>query len=365
MNCEHFQSLLDDYEEGTLSFQEKRRLEKHVSTCATCQKHWNELRIFLDNARALSGSAHPDEDLWPQIQAQLPERQPSAHHPSKSRKWRAPALLAAVGSMAALLVLFVLSRSQPPGSEWRVRPVSGAPLVDAAILDDVAPIAREQWLTTDARSSAKLDVGAIGELHIEPNSRLHILETKTTEHRVELTEGTLHALIWAPPRLFFVETPSATAIDLGCAYTLSVDEEGASILEVTAGYVEMNLGNRIAVIPAGYRNKSLPGVGPGTPYSTDASAAFQKALDIIDFQQPTHAEITTLLKESQAHDALTLWLLLFKFRDFDKEEVCDRLAELVPFPEHVTRDGVLKGDRDMMRRWGERFGGEVMQFQRL
>ena len=36
----------------------------------------------------------------------------------------------------------------------------------------------------------------------------------------------MSARIWAPPRLFYVNTPSAVAEDLGCAYTLEVDDLG-------------------------------------------------------------------------------------------------------------------------------------------
>jgi hypothetical protein len=39
-------------------------------------------------------------------------------------------------------------------------------------------------------------------------------------------------MIWAPPRLFFVDTPSAVAADLGCSYTLEVKDDGAGVLRV-------------------------------------------------------------------------------------------------------------------------------------
>jgi len=95
------------------------------------------------------------------------------------------------------------------------------------------------WLETDGNSKARLAVGLIGEIEIEPNTLLRLVQANLTDHRIELKHGTIRATIWAPPRLFFVETPSAVAVDLGCAYTLVVDETGGSFLHVTSGYVAL------------------------------------------------------------------------------------------------------------------------------
>jgi len=37
--------------------------------------------------------------------------------------------------------------------------------------------------------------------------------------------------------VFVVDTPSASAIDLGCAYTLHVNEDGSGTLRTTLGWV--------------------------------------------------------------------------------------------------------------------------------
>ena len=54
---------------------------------------------------------------------------------------------------------------------------------------------------------------------------------------MSLSKGAIHARIWAPPKQFFVNTPSATAVDLGCEYTLQVDEDGGGLIRVTLGWV--------------------------------------------------------------------------------------------------------------------------------
>jgi hypothetical protein len=99
----------------------------------------------------------------------------------------------------------------------------------------------------------------------------------------------------------------------------------------------------------------------GTPYFADASAAFKSSLTELDFGAGTISAQTlkSLLAEARLEDTLTLWHLLGRqFRTQTAEvrgQVFDRLAELAPPPETVTRAGVINGDRKMLELWwGER-----------
>jgi hypothetical protein len=182
------------------------------------------------------------------------------------------------------------------------------------------------------------------------------LETRATEHRLELARGRMSAHIWAPPRLFFVDTPSAVAADLGCAYTLEVDDAGASLLRVTSGWVALQLRDRESIVPAGAACATRPGIGPGTPYFEDASETFRAALTKLDFETGTapaadDSLLKGLLAEARVRDTLTLWHLLYRVEGNDRALVYDRLAALAPPPAGVTREGVLQLDAEMLRLW--------------
>src|SRR5262249_26007647 len=97
-------------------------------------------------------------------------------------------------------------------------------------------------LETDANSRARVQVADIGNVEIAPNSRIKLVNTKSTEHRLALEKGELKAKILAPPRLFIVDTPSAVAVDLVWEYTLEVDREGNGKLHVTMGFVALERG---------------------------------------------------------------------------------------------------------------------------
>ena len=108
-----------------------------------------------------------------------------------------------------------------------------------------------ETLETDAISKASVAVAEIGRLEVEPMTRLRLLQSGAGRKRIALERGTIHATIWAPPGQFVVDTPSAVAVDLGCMYTLHVDDAGNGILRTTLGWVGFHRNGRDSFIPAG------------------------------------------------------------------------------------------------------------------
>jgi len=61
-----------------------------------------------------------------------------------------------------------------------------------------------------------------------------------------------------------VNTPSALAVDLGCAYTLQVDDSGAGLLRTRMGWVGFSAewAGRVS-FRRGAVGETRPGIGPG------------------------------------------------------------------------------------------------------
>jgi len=280
----------------------------------------------------------------------LPAVAPAAR-PSPSSRWIGVALLAASVAIAvgSLTLAFRFRPALPGrGTEWEVTKNGGR-----------SPLTVGGWLETGDRERASFNVANIGQVVVEPRTRLRLLNSQAGDHRLELARGTMHATIWAPPNQFFVETPSTLAVDLGCAYTLSVDDEGAGLVSVLVGWVGFKWGDRESFIPAGSACATRPRIGPGTPYNERVSAAFREALATIDFngRSPEMPKALTLvLNESTERDEVTLWHLLARVAAGDRDRVFDRLAALVPPPAGVTREGVRAGDRRMLDAWWDALG---------
>jgi hypothetical protein len=260
---------------------------------------------------------------------------------------------------AAVLVLAcatALWHSPISGSaSWPVVRLAGAPTAGQTSIGEAARLPVGQWLETDGSSRAVLAVSTIGRLDVEPRTRLRLVETREGAHRLTMTRGIVHAFIWAPPGQFVIDTPSSRAVDLGCAYTLQVQPDGGGLIEVTSGWVAFEHGGRESFIPAGARCATRTGIGPGTPYMTDAHTALVQALTVLDFgaaSEPARtAALSHVLTEARSEDALTLWHLLGRAPPAERTVVFDALARLVPPPTTVTREGILRGDQAMRDAW--------------
>jgi ferric-dicitrate binding protein FerR (iron transport regulator) len=280
--------------------------------------------------------------------------------------------LAASTAIALLIAAVSLIRwsgkadvASRPG--WDVEEVAGAPRIGSQVIVQNAAASKlrvGQTLTTDNQSRATLTVADVGTVSVEPNSSLRLLAKSAGHNRLELERGTIDAFIWAGPGEFVVDTPSAIAIDLGCRYTLQVDDSGAGLLRTTLGWVGFRLNRREAFIPAGAVCATRPQIGPGTPYFEDAPAPFCAALSQFDFAGGTPkqrtAELDLILSDARPRDALTLWHLLSRVDYANRGRVYDRLAALAPPPADVTREGILRLDQHMLDLWWNQLGlGDV------
>ena len=289
-------------------------------------------------------------------------------------RMRSTLAFATVAAVVIAGVYFASSRSAPAGSAWNVSRVSGSPRLGTSPISGRAQLHPGQVLSTDASSEARIEVDDLGEISVSQGTRLSLLAAGSATGTLGLDHGTIHALIWAPPRRFTVRTPAADAIDLGCSYTLHVSPQGDGWLRVSTGWVaftDPHAAGRESFIPVGAMCLLKPraqrsAVAPasadaqpsdiasssiGTPFFEDASVAFRQALEQLDFSNSqsappgnssqTQSPLHVLLAEARPRDALTLWHLLSRTNGTDRAAVFDRLAELVPPPSGVSRATLL------------------------
>lgn len=210
-----------------------------------------------------------------------------------------------------------------------------------------------ELLETDAASRASIRIGEIGTVQLEPNTRLALRFAGPNEHRLALARGTINAEIVAPPRVFFVETPASTVVDLGCAYTMQVDEAGTGVLRVTSGWASLEWDKRESLVPAGASCPTRPQVGPGTPAFDDASERLRRALVAFDFENGGTDAVEIVIAEARDRDTLTLWHLLSRVDEPLRARIFDRMAALTPLPAGVSRERALALDPATLKLWRE------------
>jgi FecR protein len=282
------------------------------------------------------------------------------------RMRRAPVLATtAVAAVVIALVTFLVygNKTIPVNlAGWNVSRVTGTPRIgiNAIGAEETSRLGIGEVLETDHQSRANLRAEEIGQIEVEANTRLRVLTMGAGLKRIALDHGTIHAYIWAVPGQFVVDTPSAVTVDLGCAYTLQVDDSGAGLVRTSLGWVGFKSNGHESFIPAGAACATKPKVGPGTPYFENASSKFRSALARFDFEDNTPRQcaedLAVVLDESRKRDALTLWHLLTRVEEGKRILVYDRLAKLAPPPSGTTKGGIMRLDQPMLDLWWNELG---------
>jgi hypothetical protein len=265
----------------------------------------------------------------------------------RARHFRSRPYLAIAASVVLLIAAWQLLPS-PPATSWTVADLEGNVRVGwQAAKASVHLRAGERVVTGDS-SRVALESDNFGRVEVRPGSEVRVVGSAAGRQRMDLKRGTIHALIWAPPRQFVVDTPSARAVDLGCQYDLSVDARGNGLLTVETGWVAFQYAGLESFIPAGAACRTVRGRGPGTPFFTDASPEFRTALQRYESGAPE--ALAAILRQARPRDGLSLWHLLARVSASDRGAVFDRFVELVPVPLNLSRDRALSLDRATLDR---------------
>jgi hypothetical protein len=279
-------------------------------------------------------SGPPDPSIVRLEQALAPLQHDGRWPPTGQLRWRW--VMAAAAACLAAIAFSNVGAPPAPATMWQVKRLEGMASLGSGRAAISMPLRAGQVLRTTSVSEVSLRADAVGELDLGPDSELRA----TSDRQMVLNRGRLHVFIWAPPREFVVDTPSARAVDLGCEYTIDVDSRGNGKLRVSTGWVAFRYGGDESFIPAGAACLMRKGMGPGIPFFEDAPEAFRQA--VAAFQRGDSTALAEVLKAARPRDGLTLWHLLTRVPARDRGEVFDRFIELVNLSPEVSRDAVLR-----------------------
>jgi hypothetical protein len=332
----HVTARLARYSDGDLSPADAGAVEAHLADCDRCRQELEDIRFAAHMVRQL-GVVRAPSSVWNHVDAALSEP-PGALRWSSGSRW---AVATALLFVAVVSYVWLWQPSQP----WEV-----ATLTDGG---GATRMAAGELLETGDQSRARITVGDIGTVDVEAGTRVRLGDAGSGQYRLALERGTISARVIAPPRVFIVDTPTSTVVDLGCAYTVTIGDDGAGELRMTEGWVALEWKGRESLVPAGAMCRTRPAVGPGTPYFEDASDALKRAVDEFDFSGGGNASVDVVLREARVRDTLTLWHLLSRVETDRRGDVFECMASLVPPPANVTREKVLGLDREALQSWRE------------
>ena len=339
MFTKHVEDSLVRYCDDELPAGESRRVDAHLATCARCRAALEEIRFSASVIRQLEMVSAPPS-VWNGVEASLSALSASSGAGAYRWLW--------AYAFGAMLVAGVMITAY-----WSTREATPKPWEVAHMKDGgTRRMAAGEWVET-AGSRARIIVGQLGTVDVAPDTRVRLGRVNQSEYRLALARGTISAEINAPPRLFIVDTPASAVVDLGCAYTATVGDDGAGELRMTKGWASLEWNGRESLVPAGAMCRTKPGRGPGTPYFDDASAALKQAVNDFDGVKDRSRALDVILDAARVRDTLTLWHLLSEVDASDRVRVFERIARFEPPPAPFSREQILALEPDALRRWRE------------
>jgi len=259
------------YADGELTPRAARQVEIHLAQCARCRTERDEVGSGIAMMEHLPSIGAPDA-IWTAIEATLHDHRPATM--PVDRSWRLAAVAAA--ALVALAGAAIWRVVQPSGTRWEVRRLDGRPAVGGRAVSGAGQVGIGESIETDAESRATVTIGRdLGRWRLDRARACGSWRRGRTSTGSRSTEGRSAPTISASPRLFFVETASGTAVDLGCEYALNTDEDGSGLLRVTRGWVSFQWTVWSRLVPAGASCPTRPRIGPGLPYFDDATEAIE------------------------------------------------------------------------------------------
>lgn len=330
---QHVTDALLPYVDGELGATQASRVAEHLLACRACREECDRIRFAARAAGALKAVAAP-YGVFENIEATIDKESSTsagatAGPVESGGRWPNAAVWVAVAVLDLLIFgLIAWTVVSAPPSALEVTALEGSPKVQQRGNTGRDMLAVGEWLETDASSRARIRVADIGQVEIGPGSRVGLVTTGPDEHRLSLERGSMRAVVVAPPRLFLVDTPTATAVDYGCVYTLVVSDDARSTLRVATGRVALERDGRDVMVPEGAMCEARKGIGVGTPVYEDASEALLEAVRRFDFEGGGATALSTILAEARPRDALTLEAIALRVNEAERRQVRSRLEQL-------------------------------------
>jgi hypothetical protein len=297
-------------------------------------------------------SSEPDAEIARLERALIAFRhQPGALHLPRTtrrpvvRAWKVAAAVVLVAGASSLG--YLMTRTAP----WSVEVLEGNARADGTPLRTGERTTAGERIETGTGSLLRLAVGRIGIADLVPNSRLRLVSTGESEHRLRLERGTVYVTIWARPRFFVVETPKSTFVDLGCVYSLRVDSTGATRLIVRQGEVEAQASGRSLIVTAG-TVVDLDSTGnAGVPYPVGDDGSWRTRVNAVASGETADSLLTPLLRSPHGAEVIALWHLTWRASPAMRGRIYDALTPVAPLGASVRREDVVRLDPTAMEQW--------------
>ncbi|HEX2788527.1 MAG TPA: hypothetical protein VHP32_11570 [Ignavibacteria bacterium] len=394
-DCEKYKILIDELADGEISDNNRLELSAHMKDCLECSIVYEQTLTFKEKMKKIPSDVKPPHTVWNRINEKITEdnievKQVAGNfftivntaqdtaavqpedEPKKGKSYLKYVIAACVVVFLGLISIPFIYRADTDNPDatafayWHVTKVKGAPVINdgAKSIASFDSLKAGDWIETDDSSKAIITIAGLGEITVEPKSKVKILNSEKGEHKVLLEYGTINTNFSQKSEKFSIETKNSIAWDnnpKGTAYTFSVDNKGDGMILVKDGSVLLESRGKESVVPAGKICLVQASVGPGTPFSVNASAEFRNALYTYDFEPGNTNAIYNVINTANNSDMISLINLIPRVNDDMKEQIYSKVSGVVAPPTYIIKDSLRYFDCEKLGEWIEKCQEQVWQ----
>jgi hypothetical protein len=394
-DCEKYKILIDELADGEISDSNRLELSTHMKDCLECSIVYEQTLMLKEKIKKIPSEVKPSQSVWNRINEKITEDNievkqvggnfftivntakdtvvvPQDDEPKKGKSYFKYIIAACVVVFLGLVSIPFIYRASTDNPDatafayWHVTKVKGTPVINdgAKSIASFDSLKAGDWIETDDSSKAIITIAGLGQITVEPKSRVKILNSEKGEHKVLLEYGTINTDFSQKSEKFSIETKNSVAWDnnpKGTAYTFSVDNKGDGMILVKNGSVLLESRGKESVVPAGKVCLVQASVGPGTPFSVNASAEFRNALYTYDFAPNGQNTIYNVINTANNSDMISLINLIPRVNDDVKEQIYSKVSGVVAPPTYIMKDSLRYFDCEKLGEWIEKCQEQVWQ----
>lgn len=378
-----FEILVNKFYDGEITQDELRKLDEAKKSNPEFEAIFRSYEKLADEVTNLSDSSEEEipENLWKQIEVQTKNSSPqiknisgnyikystpsgkpiqdTLYRRNKSSNWLWVTL-------TFLFIVFItviaykgfqtdMSYNDNSlgmiGFNWKLIDVQGNVTINGKPASQVDALSIGDWIETDELSSATINIPDIGTITLEPGTKIRLVQSDDDKKKIELQYGMLNSDTRASKSNLYINSDKTTAIDFGGVFSFAVDKNGEGLIFVQDGSVKVKSDNRDAIIPTGQFCYVMTNLGPGTPFSKDASKEFRKSLMQYDFYNGGAEAFASAFSSAGFTDAISLVNLIPTVPGNDRVAVFNKISNYVAPPGNIHRDSIKYYKVEELKEW--------------
>ncbi len=224
-------------------------------------------------------------------------------------------------------------------SPWSVEQFTGSYTIDGK-LNEKEYYNREK-LITSSQSKVNMKIPDTGNIEIEELTEVISVMQAKEESRIFLSYGKLNVLTGTSPKGLVISNRKFEVHDKGSNSNISIDVEGNLDIKVTKGFVEVKVDSDYIFLI--YEHESLCKIGelPDIPFNINSKEIIKRELMKYQYNNGGHDSIVKILEHATDIDAISLWHLLSRTGQNERELVLNWLVERFPLPSGISRANIM------------------------